>query len=92
MVYDVFFQISQLRILDTTIQALLTCIMKVVLHIKWATKTVYGNGGFCKLKTQFFSSLNTNLMINVIFPIFLVHSLHLNTLSQIPSEYPLIIM
>ena len=47
MAYNVFFpnwfQIS----------ALLSCKIKVVLHRKGATKTEYGNRGFCKSKTPF---------------------------------------
>ena len=53
-----------------------------MLQIKGVTKTTYGNKGFCKLKTQFFSSLYPNLTINVIFPFFLVYPLHLNILSH----------
>ena len=38
---------------NTNIQSLSTCKIKVVLHIKGATKTAYRNKGFCKLKTHF---------------------------------------
>ena len=44
---------------------------RVQISYKWrATKTAYGYRGFCKPKTQFFSSLYPNLTINFIFPVF----------------------
>ena len=59
-----WFLISQLRTLDTNIQALLPCKIKVVLYVKGATKTAYRNRGFCKLKTEFLSSLYPSLFYN----------------------------
>ena len=38
---------------NTNIQSLSTCKIKIVLHIKGATKTAYRTKGFCKLKTHF---------------------------------------
>ena len=67
------------------IQALLPCKIKVVLHIKGATKTLYENLGFYKLKRPFSSILCPNLMINIISQVFLVYALHLNILSQCVS-------
>ena len=44
------YQISQLRIPDTNIPALLQCEIKAVLHTTGGTKTTYRNRGVCKLK------------------------------------------
>ena len=57
------FQIFQIQALNANIQTLLPCKIKVLLHVKGATKTAYGNSGFCKLETRFLSSLYPNLMM-----------------------------
>ena len=55
------------------IQALLLCKIKVVLHIKEPAETA---------QNTYFSCLYSNLIINVIFPIFIVYPLHLTILSH----------
>ena len=49
---------------------------------RWSYKKQLAERRFCKPETSFFSCFYSNLMIKVIFPIFLVYPLHLNILSH----------
>ena len=59
------------------------CKIKIVLHIKGATKTANKSRGLCLLRTNFFSSLYPNFDDKHHFPSFFIYPLHLNILSQI---------